>query len=331
MQELRDYLQTVLGLDVTIQQVNPAKSRTLPFYLKEGFKFYTAVLLGRELLFVQPKGPEPVNASRVQKQLENIRALTSQHPVLLTEDLPATIRNRLIRKGIDFIVPFKQMFLPSLLIDLRQTFKRPKPHAEALLPSAQVILLYRILNKSSKIEELRLKDLAKELGYSAMAITKAAENLYRHKLCIIKGTKERHLHFNLPSHELWDKAKPLLVDPVLRRVYIDDYPKVPNIVLVHAGLSALSDYTDINHGTQECRAIEKGQYYSLQKSKAFHDLNEYEGRITLEIWKYDPAILARMVMDSPTADPLSLYLSLRYNRDERVQIALEQLVEQNLW
>jgi hypothetical protein len=53
-----------------------------------------------------------------------------------------------------------------------------------------------------------------------------------------------------------------------------------------------------------------------------------EEDILLEKWNYPPALLS----DSPgLADPLSVFLSLRDDPDERVQAALQHLLEAMPW
>jgi hypothetical protein len=47
----------------------------------------------------------------------------------------------------------------------------------------------------------------------------------------------------------------------------------------------------------------------------------------IEIWKYDPELLAR----KGVVDPLSLYLSLKNIKDERVEMALDTLLEKFQW
>lgn len=55
---------------------------------------------------------------------------------------------------MNFIVPGKQLYLPSLLVDLREHFKNKKTAAKGLLPSAQAILIYRILQRNERLEDL---------------------------------------------------------------------------------------------------------------------------------------------------------------------------------
>ena len=47
----------------------------------------------------------------------------------------------------------------------------------------------------------------------------------------------------------------------------------------------------------------------------------------IEIWRYDPLPLS---LDG-NVDKLSLYLSMRNNQDERIQIELEQLIDTMIW
>jgi uncharacterized protein (DUF342 family) len=55
--------------------------------------------------------------------------------------------------------------------------------------------------------------------------------------------------------------------------------------------------------------------------------NEYEAQAQLEIWYYNPKTLS----NQNVVDDLSLFLSLREDADERVQIAVNELLEKFKW
>ena len=60
--------------------------------------------------------------------------------------------------------------------------------------------------------------------------------------------------------------------------------------------------------------------------------NAYEGRYALEVWKYNPlALVDELPNDGIVVDPLSLYLSMQDNRDERIEMALDQIIENFIW
>src|SRR5690606_30911675 len=145
----------------------------------------------------------------IERQLVPIRQVFDQTPVIVVNDISAITRKRLIEKGINFVVPGKQLYIPAVLLDLRETFKKIKEPAVTLLPSAQVILIYRILQRNERLEDFPLKVLAKKMNYTAMAITKAVADLRDHELCDVTGTREKFVHFFLPIPELWARANRL--------------------------------------------------------------------------------------------------------------------------
>jgi hypothetical protein len=79
-------------------------------------------------------------------------------------------------------------------------------------------------------------------------------------------------------------------------------------------------------------AIEKTVFYGLQKSNALVNPNDYEGRYALEVWKYNPLVLVdELPNDRPVVDPLSLYLSVKDSTDERIEMALDKILEKFIW
>jgi hypothetical protein len=221
------------------------------------------------------------------------------------------------------------MYLPSLLIDFNEVFKKKAPEKKTLLPSAQVILIYKILHRDEEIEQLPLNLLAKKFNYTAMAITKAVDNLKYHDLCRVSGTKERYIHFDLPIPELWNAALPLLTTPVLKQVYVDAVRGKP--VMMQSNTSALPEYSEMAPSRQKYYAIEKGIFYDLQKKNVLVNANDVEGNLCLEVWKYHPQVLAKGVTATANVDPLSIYLSLKDNDDERIEQALDKIITDYIW
>lgn len=333
MQQLKHYIQEILGTDLNPEQIPQKGLSNLPMFIREAFRLNYATLHNHDLILAEPKHNEPLSILQTTKQLHQLQTAFNKKVVLVVEDISAINRKRFIENGINFIVPGKQMYLPDLLIDLRETFsnKKNKHRKTQLLPSAQFILLYYLLhrNEKKKIEEHTFKELAKKFNYTQMAITKAIDNLKHLELCKAEGTKEKFLHFNYDRHELWNVALPLMVNPVLKKVYVDEKPR--KIFMLHCNASALPEYTDMNPTKQEYFAIEKNVFYALQKTKALINPNEHEGRFCLEVWKYNPEKLTEGITEETNVDPLSLYLSLKDSRDERIEMALDKIIEQHTW
>ena len=225
------------------------------------------------------------------------------------------------------------MFLPDFLIDLREGNQNPrlKKKTEKLLPSAQFILLYHILqrNENKQLASDSFTQLALKFGYTRMAISKAVDNLVYNELCNVEGTKEKYIRFINDRVELWQRALPLCVNPVFKKVYVDEKPE--GLFLLHSNESALPEYSNMNPSRQEYYAIERAFYYNLLESGKLKNPNEQEGEFCLEVWKYNPLKLAEGITKENNVDPLSLYLSLTDTNDERVEMALQQIIEKHIW
>ena len=182
-------------------------------------------------------------------------------------------------KGINFIIPGIHLYLPGLLIDMKKTYSKPRELKSKLVPSAQCILLYYILNSANDFENLSLKSIAGKFNYTSMAISKAVGNLQQFHLCELLGTKEKHIHFIGKRSDLWEKALPFMVNPVLKRVYTDIKPEKAKL---KAYTTALPEYSNMNPSKQNYFAIDRGSFLALEKRKQIKNLNYFEGVFCIE-------------------------------------------------
>ena len=84
----------------------------------------------------------------------------------------------------------------------------------------------------------------------------------------------------------------------------------------------MGEYTMLAEPTTQVVALSK--YLTKQNQKK---LNKQYGEKKVEIWSYNPALLA----NGDTVDRLSLYLSLKDNPDERVQMECDTLIREIVW
>lgn len=336
MKQTIRYIEEALGIQATISPLAKSYLDKLPLFVSETYQLHKTVLFNMEIILAELKNKEELSIQQAEKQLQQIKDKLQLKVVIVLENVPAYNRKRLIKKGINFIVPYKQLYLPDLLVDLKESFTNPKAKqkTEKLLPSAQFLLIYHIIhrNETWKLEDYSFKEIAGKLNYTPMAITNAINNLKYNDFLEVMGEKEKFIRFRYDRSELWNIAQQqnLLVNPVLKTVFVDEKPK--DIFLLQSNASALPEYTDLNPSRQEYFAIEKTVFYGLQKSNVLANPNEHEGRYALEIWKYNPLTLVdELPNDKAVVDPLSLYLSVKDSRDERVEMALEQIIEKYLW
>ena len=332
--KLLKYIDDILGCGIDLVLVPKNELGKLPVFISEIYNLYQTTLFNIDFILIEYRDADRFSIFQLEKHFDLLKNSLNKRVVLLADDLSSLYRKRLIEKGINFIMPGKQLFLPDFLIDLREGNQNPgrKRKTEKLLPSSQFILLYHILHNDRKgnLEEESFTQLASKFGYTKMAITKAVANLLYNGLCTVEGTKEKYIRFVSGGADLWQSALPLLVNPVFKKVYVDERPQ--GLFLFRANESALSEYSDMNPSRQEYFAIEKNVFYGLQNNKTLINANEYEGRFCLEVWKYNPEILVgEQPSNNRVVDPLSLYLSLKDSTDERIEMALEQIIKKFVW
>lgn len=336
MNYLETYITTFTGFQTQVQLLPKAELKGMAIYIKEAYNLYDMNLRATTLLLVEPIYVQDLKIKQVQKHLAILTNTTGKTCVLLLKDVPAYMYGRLIEKGINFIVPNKQIYLPGLLIHLKQGETKPhiKGDNEALIPVAQYLLIYHLLHhyEEATIENQPLKKIAMLTGYTQPGITLAVRNLEEHQLITVRGTKEKYIHFNLQGKELWMHALKdgKLSTPVLKRIYVDAKPD--NTPLLRANATALPEYSDMNPDAQEYFAIDKNAYYALDKANKLIHPNPTEGKYCLEVWKYDPARLPSHVqVKNEVVDQLNLYLSMQDMKDERIEMALDQIINQFPW
>ncbi len=320
--KLQKYLSETLGLETKQTQIQKKDLNKLPFFLREMYNFRKTKLFGREIIFLYPKGNERLSVEKYSKHIRQIEETYNLPIVLIFEQLEAYNRKRLIEKQVAFIIPEKQMFIPQVLIDLREFRNTVSKKSKTIMPAAQYILFYHLLKEN--VGTMNFKMLAQKLNYSQMTITRAAYDLADKKICGIEGGKEKRLIFDEDKREIWKKALPFLQNPVKKKIFTTEI--FDENLMYKAGYSALAFYADINANEEECFAIANTDYLRLAKKRRKKKIKTTESPFCVEIWKYSPGIL----FENRTVDPLSLYLTLKEENDERVELELEKALER-LW
>ncbi len=308
-----EYLERTLRIRVKYTEWR--KKDSLPHALGDRYSFKVAWLDDLEVLFMSVND-KLSSISDVKKHIKIVKSVANVKIVLVLKNILARQRQYLIEEGIAFIVQDKQIYLPFLGIVLQEKFDKPDLKVTKLMPSAQMLLLYYIYRKE---EALYMNDVVKALGYSAMTISRAAKQL--EEINLFTTTKEGVLKILIArkkGKDLFVQAKPYLTSPVIKEIFVSREKLAADMVI--GGLSALSYESKLNPPTVATYATAKGNTLLNDSTSELIDANK---QIHLEIWSYDPAILAKHKI----VDLLSLQLSLENDRDERVQNELAQVVE----
>lgn len=326
LNDLKAYLREVLDADVAFKPWTGGNR--LPVYFNNRYKVFEAQLLGTDCLVMADRNDGDMTPMELAKNVQLLETRAGRPCIYVDTHITSFNRKRLIGKGIQFVVPHNQMFLPRLGLDLREHFRRRKePQGKHLGPAAQAALIHYLLQGQG--EPLNPTLLATRLHYTRMTMTRVVDEFVAAKLgrAQDKG-RERWFTFDAQKRDLWNLALPLLRTPVKRRFHA--IKTAGNARLgMNAGLTALAHRTLLTEPPTETRAV------TLQEARRITALDHDDvadrgpGLLELELWAYDPRLL--IVEAGEDVDPLSLYLSLKDNPDERVEAALVEMMKANAW
>jgi len=321
--QLEKYLWEAIGIQTVLRSWE--ESLQLPQYLRERYRFLKMDVQGIECVMMVDTARGEQTPSIIGKHMDQVRYRQNAEVVYVREAVTSYNRKRLIEQKVPFIVPGNQMYLPMLGIDLREHLKRLREKKPVFSPSTQALILHVLWQK--KAVTLTPAETARRLGYSAMTMTRAFDELEMAGIGehSVLG-KERQLRFAETGKILWDKALPYLNDPVRRRFYVMLFKPLENSL--HAGRTALSQYTLLAEPQIPVFAYSAEAWKErARQTKDFILAVPEQEAVEIEIWKYSPALLAH----EGIVDRLSLYLSMRTSAEERTQLALDELLGGMEW
>jgi DNA-binding MarR family transcriptional regulator len=303
------------------------KAAGLPLFLRERFQLCSGALWGRRVLFALEEDISPPGApGNYEKLSTTLRSHLREPVVLVLGRLPSYARNRLVRRGVPFVVPGSQFFLPTALVDLRERFLPIKPSkGKRLTPTAQCLVLYHL--QQASLENLPLKEIAEQIDCSPIMVTKVKDELEAAELAIpSRQGRSVTLDFARRGRDLWELAQPYLSSPVRKTHWLrGNTPRPPALA---AGLTALSELTSISDDRWPTFALSTEAFQSGLEEGRFHRCDDpEEASLRIEAWSYNPLLLA----SGNRVDALSLQLSLRESHDERVQQQLAKLIQHVTW
>lgn len=311
-----EFIEKILGIKVFRKHWD--KNTSIPYFLSGRYGIEKVLLDQYPCLFIRPlNGLDAV--SSIKKHIKKLQEIESISVVLELENISHHRMQSFIDEKIPFVVSGKLLFLPFIGAYIQERFSPMVKIIEKIQPSTQLLLFYFIYNKSKPL----YTNLAIEkLGFSPMTITRAVRQLEETGLVTVtKNGVNKIIASNLTGRKLFEKAKPYLINPIRRKVYIGKSDL--NTHMAKAGILALSEMTMLNPSFLNTYAIES-QYTSGLKT--LNELFDAQNQVELELWKYDPLIFG----SNGCVDPLSLSMTLSDETDERVELMIEELLNK-LW
>ncbi len=307
-------------------------------------------------MLIIDKFEEKQTPSQIAKHIEVIKKKYEGEVIYSVSTITSYDRARLLQQRTPFIVPGNQMYLYTLGIDLREYFRNPEqPKRKKLSPAAQACIAYVLIcweePKPIKIKTAYFSPIidiidyhgVEEKGYTRMTLSRVFKEL---KSLGIATYDSKTKELNLGKRKaLWHKVKNYGKSPIKKVFYIKCEGGFEETLFAngfgytkprYAALTALSHDTMIQDDPFQTVATVTHKFEYLCKEIPEIEVVPYAeaGLTKVEIWQYDPWLIVygnhrnRELSDvSENVDPFSLYFSLQDDKDERVQMCLEELME----
>ena len=308
------YIKQLLKQDVLVRKLTTKEMGKIPLTVNSNYDFYHSVLFGQEVLMLIVKDTDAMTPLQMEKHKEWVAKALGGVVVMVMESLPSYNAHRLMQRRVNFIVPGKQMFIPELLLDVRREAAQQRV-VKVIPPMAQVMLLWQL--ERGGLEGLTTREVADCIGVTQPTMYRSMNWLSEHELLQLRSEKEKKVHFTTTGAELWEMVLKVCVSPIERVLFTDD-----EVEGIKAGEEALSELSMLNGEGVKTRAMTREQMKTAGLS-----VDARYGEHRIEVWRYDPKILA----EGDVVDALSLYLAMKDSQDDRVQIELDQLIGGMPW
>lgn len=288
----------------------------LPLYIVNSYQFYTAYIENIRCIVIKPIEELPTLPS-LKKQIQKIRVIDDVPVVLYSKTISFYRRKSLLENHIPFMTD-KQVFLPfigTLLVDEKEREKIK----DKFVYSTQLLFLAYMYNHEKKVY---VSDLSKSLPFSAMTLSRAVKQLEMTDLFLVyKDGVNKVIESKYSYKELYERIQHYLLTPVRQVGYMDQSLVTDHMVL--SGESALSEMSMLNPSRIRTYAVYEKDF---DNSQLIDELIDPDVQVKVEIWAYDPQLFTH----TNIADTLSIVLSLKENKDERIEEVLEDILEKEL-
>lgn len=363
--ELKVYVESVLGLKLRLKPWENVK--VLPYALRDRYEFFITNIFNAQCLILKERPQREASVADVAKHIQaihNFQALnklpkTDDLMIFVTDTLPSYDRKRLVEKGVQFIVPGNQLFLPAFGMDLREYYRQRLDKPQVLSPATQAMLIQYLIKGWQHPLLTTRAAFEQSCSYAKMTVTRAIKELT--DLDIVKPGKElgeAAIIFPLSPKETWERAKDAMRTPVKKTLWLNAIPEAFDTPMLLTGETALAEMSLLASPKVPCFATtaarfdqsrtraqsERNAAYGdmfgawsstsktsqskLEATAPYVEVPQHHAACCIQFWSYEPP---RSNIANGTVDPFSLYLSLKDDHDERIQMCLDEMMENVKW
>lgn len=311
-------LKDVLGMHVTYRKWKEAKN--LPLYMTGNAEYTMAKIDDVPCIIMELKSDIPTLPA-IKKQIKKIQDIEPIPVVIKVRAMSAFRRKNMIEAHIPFIIADEQAYLPFMgtVLNAKYVNSEDTPELENFKFSTQQLFLWYIYQEK---QMAYISDAAKICSFSSMTMTRATRELSATGIIeVSKDGVKKVLNCNCTKKELFERVKKYLKSPVVAEGYLEKKYLSKN--MVPAGITALAERSMLNGDKLKTYAVLDSDF---DKTKLISELVDSERQVKIELWSYEPLKFAK----GRIADPVSVALSLVKETDERVEMTIEEMLDE-LW
>lgn len=315
------YLKSIFGNKITFLYNEYEKN--MPLYLNEHFVFLKFKINGYENKYIltQPKEKIEIKINTIRKQISQIKKFSDCIPVMVFDELRLTQRNALIQADFLFVVPNYQIYIPNVMFNLLEKDVIKKEYNFEFSVPTQVVFVHLLLND---IKEMNARKLLNDLPFSVATINRSLNELVARELLYTVGSNTRKIYRTIVKKEFWNKGKEFLFNPVAKTYYIKNKT---NDFLMSNELALARLSWSLNDSRLSYYAVNANEINEIDDKMFIDKFNLFDDEYcVLEQFKYDPKILS----NSQYIDVISLYAQFKDSKDERIQMALDEIIGEKI-
>lgn len=297
------------SLKVETKRVN---LKSLPLIYEGFYSFEQMNISGKSFLVIKVKD-ETLGPKDFKKHGRVLKDKLNYPQVWYLKELHFNKVQRMIENELNFVINDKQVYLPSLNVSIKAENTKNRKKSELTSLSVNILIrqvLSGDLTGKSKVE------ISELLNSTKMTTGRAIEPLLVNQLCEEqKVGVAKKIHFK-SRQVLWSFLKDEVDSPIKETIFIDKVPKV----LPYSGVSALSKLSMLMDDELPIFASSK-KFFNKKYSNTKEVLKD-DAQAKVELWDREPILL-----EDGCTNVIDLYLMLKDEDDERVQIELESLLE----
>ena len=286
----------------------------LPMFYWGKYSFEVLVIHERPHLLIKVKD-KTLGPKDFKKHSKTLSQRLDYPQIWFLEELHFNKVQRMIENELNFVIEGKQVHLPVLNISIKAEIKKTRIVNQLSGLSINMLIheiLVGDLSGKSKVE------IAKIFKTTKMSAGRAIEPLLANDLCEEKkiGVAKK-IQFRIRD-EIWEFVRTKVSAPFKQIIYLNKLPKG----MAYSGISALSQNSKLADDEIPTFALDKRDFN--KKFKNVEDVLEEFASAKIQIWDRPPILLEKNCINV-----VDMFLVLKEDSDERVQIELEGLLKKH--